>query len=630
LKVFLAGRIAVEAEGVVIDERHFPGRQGRLLFAYLVAAHGRQVPRDELAGVLWGDAPPATWDKALSVLVSKLRAVLAESGVDGARALTAAFGCYQLDLPEATWVDVLAAESAANEADGFLEADEPESATAAAALAESVTRNPFFPGDDGPWLEEKRRELAEVRSRALSALTEASLRTGKAAEAVRWAGLAVEAEPFRESGYRRLMEAHVAAGNRGEALRVYERCRRLLAEELGAYPSPETESIYRSLLEASPEIAAAEAPGGTSAPGTAPPPARRRKGPALAAAALVGLVALVAVGTAIMVTATRGNGSKAPSRVASPQVALVVPRSPACCDDPSAAYRDAVERWKTEDGISTQLLPIDLGKPLSARVRKTIDNAGLVLLAGQFVGAKFVHEFARDPDTRFVVVDPDPINKALFRAVSKNPNTSDGFFIEGPGARLAGFLGARMAERQSSGKRPIVVSEILVNKTISANVVTNFPTGARAAVPGVTVLRGYAGKSSPPSRCEAIANAQIEAGSRVVYADAGACSAGVLTAVQNHPRVWEIGAVQSLSSPFGSRSLGNTVKNIPLEVDWVIRNYLAHTLPRRHHWDIGIARRMVDFVPNADVVPAGILAKDWRYRRHWMPHWRTLEVPPLK
>ena len=33
---------------------------------------------------------------------------------------------------------------------------------------------------------------------------------------------------------------------------MYERCRRLLADELGAYPSPETESIYRGLLEAPP------------------------------------------------------------------------------------------------------------------------------------------------------------------------------------------------------------------------------------------------------------------------------------------------------------------------------------------------------------------------------------------
>ena len=46
------------------------------------------------------------------------------------------------------------------------------------------------------------------------------------------------------------MEAHVVAGNRAEALRVYEKCRQLLAEELGAYPSPETDSIYRALLEA--------------------------------------------------------------------------------------------------------------------------------------------------------------------------------------------------------------------------------------------------------------------------------------------------------------------------------------------------------------------------------------------
>src|SRR5207244_10492370 len=54
-------------------------------------------------------------------------------------------------------------------------------------------------------------------------------------------------EPFRETGYRLLMEAHAAAGNRAEALRVYDRCRRLLADELGTYPSPETESIYRDL-----------------------------------------------------------------------------------------------------------------------------------------------------------------------------------------------------------------------------------------------------------------------------------------------------------------------------------------------------------------------------------------------
>jgi Bacterial transcriptional activator domain len=79
-------------------------------------------------------------------------------------------------------------------------------------------------------------------------LGDACLRSGDASEAAKWFDEAIALDPFREMGYRRSMEAHSAAGNRAEALRVYERCRRLLREELGAYPSPETESIHRTLL----------------------------------------------------------------------------------------------------------------------------------------------------------------------------------------------------------------------------------------------------------------------------------------------------------------------------------------------------------------------------------------------
>jgi hypothetical protein len=62
------------------------------------------------------------------------------------------------------------------------------------------------------------------------------------------------------------MAAHAAAGNRAEALRVYERCRQLLATELGAYPSPETESIYRELLRASAPEPSAAAPDASRVP----------------------------------------------------------------------------------------------------------------------------------------------------------------------------------------------------------------------------------------------------------------------------------------------------------------------------------------------------------------------------
>jgi YVTN family beta-propeller protein len=246
LRLFLTGRVAVEANSRVVDEARFPGRQGRLLFAYLVAAQSRPVPRDELADAIWGESPPATWEKALAVIVSKLRALLAEDGV----VLTSAFGCYRLDLPEGAWVDLFAAATGAQDAEEALAAGELDQARAAAESAESLASRPFLPGEDGAWVERQRRDLADIRERALSVLTDACLHSGAAREAAKLAEELIALAPFREAGYRRLMEAHVAAGNRAEALRVYERCRQLLAEELGTYPSPETDSIYRALLEA--------------------------------------------------------------------------------------------------------------------------------------------------------------------------------------------------------------------------------------------------------------------------------------------------------------------------------------------------------------------------------------------
>ncbi|MFO7590494.1 MAG: BTAD domain-containing putative transcriptional regulator [Acidimicrobiia bacterium] len=275
MRISLIGRVTVELDDGVLDETQLLGRQGRLFFAYLVAEHGRPVPRDELAEALWGETPPVTWEKALTVLASKLRRVLAEHGVADPSLLTAAFGCYRLELPEGTWVDVLEAASATDDAEQALGDDDLARARERASLASSLLRRPFLPGEDGTWVEAKRRDLADVRERALAALADANLRAGDASAAADAAEQLITLAPLRESGYRRLMEAHAAAGNRAEALGVYERCRQLLADELGAYPSPETEAIYRGLLElpiSQPAVTATTADRSLS---LAPSPARR-------------------------------------------------------------------------------------------------------------------------------------------------------------------------------------------------------------------------------------------------------------------------------------------------------------------------------------------------------------------
>jgi hypothetical protein len=84
--------------------------------------------------------------------------------------------------------------------------------------------------------------------RALEAVSQAAASSGAMADAIAAAEEAVKLEPLRESSHLRLVSAHAAAGNRAEALRAYEHCRRLLAEELGVKPSTAIEAEYLRLL----------------------------------------------------------------------------------------------------------------------------------------------------------------------------------------------------------------------------------------------------------------------------------------------------------------------------------------------------------------------------------------------
>src|SRR5215510_10681156 len=149
----MTDRLAVEANGTRLSEQRFPGRQGRIVFAYLAAQKGRPVPRDELAEVLWGEELPATWDKALRVLMTKLRALLEECGIDGATALTSAFGCYKLTLPPGAWIDVEAAAEALERAEAELAVGDFREATLQATASAALARRVFLPGEDGPWVE---------------------------------------------------------------------------------------------------------------------------------------------------------------------------------------------------------------------------------------------------------------------------------------------------------------------------------------------------------------------------------------------------------------------------------------------------------------------------------------------
>jgi SARP family transcriptional regulator, regulator of embCAB operon len=228
-RVQLCGRLVVSVGGRRV-ESDLPGRQGRLLFAFLTLNRLRALTRREALEALW----PEGHDAGLAPLLSKLRRVVE---LDGLRVA-------------ADWVDVEAAVDALHRAESALAQRDYHRAWGPSQVAMFITGRPFLSGEEAAWIDEERRVLERAHLRALEAYAEAALGIGgtELGAAVRVGRELVALEPYRESGYRLLIDALAREGNGAEALLVYEALRTKLRDDLGVSPSDRTQNLFRSLL----------------------------------------------------------------------------------------------------------------------------------------------------------------------------------------------------------------------------------------------------------------------------------------------------------------------------------------------------------------------------------------------
>lgn len=250
IRIYLSGRLTVEVDGnILIHDGRFRGKQGRLLFAYLACERTRPVPREELATLIWPNEMAPSWEGALSALTSRVGGLFSSPqlkaiGVSFSRK----FGHYQFHFPADTWIDLEAGASAIDRAEASLRAGDILKVLGPATAAMAIARRPFLPGIDGFWADSQRAKLQRQLLRALDCLSQMQINLGETGQAVETATEAVALDPFRERSYQHLMQAYVSTGNRNKAVEVYHRLLKLLAEEVGTEPSPETEAVYLALL----------------------------------------------------------------------------------------------------------------------------------------------------------------------------------------------------------------------------------------------------------------------------------------------------------------------------------------------------------------------------------------------
>lgn len=243
-RIQVCGRLVARIDGRRY-EHELPSRQGRLLFAYLVVHRLRPVHREELVEAIWGEAIPASPDAALAAVTSRLRRVLGPQRLP-------AHGEVRLALPDDAFVDLEAASEAIHRAESAVRRQEWAEAWGPARVALHTALRGFLAGEEADWIEVQRRRLEELVIRAYECIAASGLGLGGTElDSARRAGHAlIERMPYRESGYRHLMEVLHREGNDAEALLVYERLRALLREELGVDPSAATQDFHRRLLGA--------------------------------------------------------------------------------------------------------------------------------------------------------------------------------------------------------------------------------------------------------------------------------------------------------------------------------------------------------------------------------------------
>jgi DNA-binding SARP family transcriptional activator len=260
-RVHLCGRLQVEWDGERL-EGALPGRQGRLLFAYLTLHRERLVRRDELVEALWSEeGPPPGGDALLRPPLSRLRGALGPGRLEGRAELAIRF-------PDDTWVD----REVVRDGLRLGRAEDARGSFDAAREALAIAERGLLPGFEARWLEPFRTELEEQRTDLLEAVARAGARLGDGAlpEAEQAARRAVELAPFRESARVALLEVLRRRGNVAEALVAYEEFRTFLRDELGTSPGRELLGLHEDLLRSEPRTAPAIA---HRAP--ASPPAQR-------------------------------------------------------------------------------------------------------------------------------------------------------------------------------------------------------------------------------------------------------------------------------------------------------------------------------------------------------------------
>ena len=248
LKIYTFGQFKLVRDGEPIRFSRKVQQKPLLLLKTLIALGSKDVGEEEITELLWAEADGDAAHSVFKTTLSRLRQLLGFGKairVQEGRATLDPFICWVdawaferiLEQMETSWKDIRSREHS-------LEFEEM------AKNAIGLYKGHFLSADEEyAWTVSYRERLSSKFIRLVTRVGEYFGETKQWRKAVEYYRKAIEIDDLTEDFYRDLMICHQKLGHWAEAIKVYNRCRKILSANLGTVPSPETEAVYKTLTE---------------------------------------------------------------------------------------------------------------------------------------------------------------------------------------------------------------------------------------------------------------------------------------------------------------------------------------------------------------------------------------------
>ena len=233
------GETQVSVHSRLVSEAQWRSNKAKEMFFYLLCCRIGQT-KEQIAAALWPDMSPSKASSNFHINLYRARRAIFPTAVILEQ------GQYKVNPTINIWFDVAEFEHLSSQAESLPLNDETKATNL--RQASELYKGPFMGEFYSEWTEMRRRELEDKYVKALSQLANYHSSRGEYARAISYLEKSLAIDPYQDEVYCKIMEWHLASGDKASALRLYKHYLDTMTRELKLDPPPHISDLHKRIM----------------------------------------------------------------------------------------------------------------------------------------------------------------------------------------------------------------------------------------------------------------------------------------------------------------------------------------------------------------------------------------------